>query len=229
VQETRGWDSEKGLTYSMRVKETEADYGFIIDPDLVQITVGKELLAKAKEDLPELAEQKVKKITKRGATLEDAQVLVMERDLAELFEQVAEKINPKLAAKWLRRELRRVLNYTKKTWKQVKMDETHLINLLKLVQDKKITDTTAQKLLEKLIEKPFDVEAHVKKEGLTAVGGEAELTTLCKEAIAANPKVVEDVKSGNEKAIHFLVGQVMRKTKGRADPGTVQKIMKKLL
>jgi len=229
IQETRGWDSEKGITYSMRTKETEEDYGYIIDSDLVPITVSQELLDEVKSKLPELAQEKVKKFTSRGVTAEDAQVLAMERDLAELFEQVAEKIDPKLAAKWLRRELRRVLNYNKKSWKQVEMDEKHLIDLLHLVAQKEITDTTAQKLLEKLVEQPFDVVSYVEKEGLKVVGGAEELTALCKEAIDANPKVVEEIKAGSSKAINFLVGQVMRKTKGRADPATVLSLMKKLL
>lgn len=229
IQETRGWDSEKGITYSMRSKETEADYGYIIDPDLVQITITAEMIKEISSSLPELADEKIKKFTERGVTLEDAQILAMERELAELFEKVAEQIDPMLAAKWLRRELRRVLNYNKKTWDQVKMDETHLINLLQLVADKQITDTTAQKILEKLVEKPFDVVAHVEKEGLRAVGGEDELKQFCLEAIDANPKVVAEIKEGNEKAINFLVGQVMRKTKGRADPGTVLSLMKSLL
>jgi len=229
VLETRGWDSEKGITYPMRIKETEEDYGYIIDPDLVKITISDELLKEVQSALPELADEKIKRFTERGVTFEDAQILAMERELAELFEQVAEKIDPVLAARWLRRELRRVLNFSKKSWKEVKMDETHLINLLQLVETKQITDTTAQKILEKLVEEPFDVSKYVEKEQLKVVGGEEELSKLCQEAIEANPRVVAEIKEGNEKAINFLVGQVMRKTKGRADPGTVQKAMKKLL
>jgi len=229
ILETRGWDSEKGITYSMRIKETEADYGYIIEPDLVPIIISDKLIQEVQETLPELASEKIKKFTERGVRVEDAQILAMERELAELFEKVAEKIDPMLAAKWLRRELRRVLNYNKKTWDQVAMDEVHLINLLQLVEEKQITDTTAQKLLEKLVEKPFDVKAHVEKEGLKTVGGVQELRALCLQAIEENPKVVTEIKEGNEKAINFLVGQVMRKTKGRADPGVVQEAMKELL
>ena len=227
--ETRGWDAEKSVTYHMRSKETEADYGYIIDPDLVAITVDEQLVEKLKEQLPELADEKIKKFTERGVTVEDAKILAMERDLAELFEKVAEKIDPMLAARWLRRELRRVLNYNKKTIAQIEMDETHLINLLEMVAQNQITDTTAQKILEKLVDSPFDVGEHVKKEGLAVMGGEEELRAFCLQVIDEQKKVVGEVRAGNDKAINFLVGQVMRKTKGRADPGVVLKKLRELL
>ena len=229
ARETRGWDAEKGLTYSMRSKETEEDYGYIIEPDVAPVPITKKLMDDIKSTLPELAHEKIEKFTKRGVTPEDAKILAMERELAELFEVVAEHIDPMLAAKWLRRELRRVLNQSKKSWQEVEMDEQHLIQLLKLVQSKQITDQTAQKLLDKLIEKPFDVLQYVKNEGLLALGGEEELTKLCKEAIDQNPAVVQDIKKGNDKAINFIVGQVMKKTKGRATPQALNEIIKKLL
>lgn len=229
-QETRAWDSEKGITFLLRKKETEEDYGYILDSDLVKIDISKEMVDKVKKEMPELAQDKVSKfVSKHKLRKEDAEIIAAEKELAEMFEKVAAEINPVLAGKWLRRELVRVLNYSKKQLHEIEMDEKHMIQLLKLVESKKITETVAQKILEKLIEKPFDVNEHVKKEKLEAVSDYGEIEKLCKEAISENPKAVEDYKKGEAKAFNFLVGQVMKKTKGKATPKEVNEILKKAL
>jgi aspartyl-tRNA(Asn)/glutamyl-tRNA(Gln) amidotransferase subunit B len=229
-QETRAWDSEKGITFLLRKKETEEDYGYILDSDLVKTEITKEMLDGVKEGMPELAHDKIKKfVSKHKIKQEDAEIISAEKELAEMFEKVSAEIDPVLAAKWLRRELVRVLNYNKKVLSEIEMDEGHMIQLLKLVESKKITETVAQKLLEKLIEKPFDVNEYVKKESLEAVSDSGELEKYCKEAISENPKAVEDYKKGEAKALHFLVGQVMRKTKGKATPKEVNEIILRLV
>jgi len=229
-QETRAWDSEKGITFLLRKKETEEDYGYILDSDLVKIEITKDMLDKAKQEMPELAHDKIKKFTsKHKLSKEDAEVIAAEKELAEMFEKVAEEINPVLAGRWLRRELVRVLNYNKKELHEIEMDEKHMIQLLKLVESKKITDNVASTILEKLIIKPFDVNEYIKKEGLEAVSDVGELEKYCKEAIKENPKAVEDYKKGEAKAFNFLVGQVMRKSKGKASPKEVNEILKKLV
>ena len=200
-QETRAWDSGKGLTFTLRKKETEDDYGYIPDSDLVKIEITKDLVDGIKKEMPELAHDKIKKfVTKYKIQKEDAEVLAAEKALAEMFEKVALEVDPVLAAKWLRRELVRVLNYNKKELHEIEMDEKHMIQLLKLIDNKKITDNVASKILEK----------------------------YCKEAISENPKAVEDYKNGNEKALNFVVGQVMRKSKGKATPKEVNEIIKRL-
>jgi len=229
-QETRSWDADRGITTGLRKKETEDDYGYIIDPDLVVMDMDISFIEKTRNAMPELADAKILKYMKKHKLAKlDAEVIAQERALAELFEKVAEKIDPLLAAKWLRRELVRVLHYTKKELSDLKLDEKHLIDLLALVESNKITDTTAQKLMEKLVVKPFDVKAYVKKEKLEAVSDLGALEKFCKEAIHASPKAVEDYKKGNEKALHFIVGKVMAKTKGKATPKEVNSILKKLL
>jgi len=109
------------------------------------------------------------------------------------------------------------------------MDEKHLIDLLKLVESGTITEKVAQKLLEQLVEKPFDVKKHVEKEKLGAVSDTKELEKFCKEAIAENPKALEDYRKGNEKALNFVVGAVMKKSRGKATPKEVNEILKKLI
>lgn len=229
-QETRSWDSEKGATFSLRKKETEDDYGYIIDTDLVVIEINKELIHEIKISMPELPQDKVKKfIEKYKIKKDDAEILASEKNLAEMFEKVAVEIDPVLAAKWLRRELVRVLNYNKKWLHEVKINERHIIDLLRLIENKKITDNVAQKILEKLIEKPFNVNEYVKKEKLEAVSDVSELEKFCREAIEENPKAVEDYKKGEAKALNFIVGSVMKKTKGKATPKEVNEIILRLL
>src|SRR3989344_2103778 len=218
-QETRAWDSGKGLTFTLRKKETEDDYGYIPDSDLVKIEITKSLVEGIKKGMPELAHDKIKKfVSKYKISREDAEVLAAEKGLAEMFEKVASGVNPILAAKWLRRELVRVLNYNKKELHEVEINEKHIIQLLKLVESKKITDNIGAKILEKLVEKPFDVNEYIKKEDLGAVSDTSELEKYCKEAIDENPKAVEDYKKGEDKALNFIVGQVMKKSKGKATP-----------
>ena len=229
-QETRAWDSEKGITFSLRTKETEADYGYIIDPDLVKTEITKEWLDEIKKEMPELAHEKLKKFTqKHGIKEEMAKVISKDKALAEMFEAVSAVVNPELAAKWIRRELTRVLNYSKKKLKDTEIKDIHMIDLLKLIEEKKITETTAQRIIEKLTEKAFDIKEYVKKEALELVSDSSEIEKFCKEAIKEGTKAVEDFKKGNEKALHFVTGIVMRKTKGKASPKEVLEILKKLI
>ncbi|MBI2656364.1 Asp-tRNA(Asn)/Glu-tRNA(Gln) amidotransferase subunit GatB [Candidatus Woesearchaeota archaeon] len=229
-QETRAWDSDKGVTFSLRKKETEEDYGYIIDTDLTVVEITGKWLNQIKKEMPELAQDKVKKfIQKHKIKKEDAEILAAEKELAEMFEKVAEEINPLLAAKWLRRELVRVLNYNKKELHEVEIDEKHMIDLLKLVESRKITDNVASKIMEKLIEKPFDIKDYVKKENLEAVSDISELEKYCKEAIKENPKAVADYKKGEKKALNFVVGKVMQKTRGKATPKEVNEIILRMI
>jgi len=229
-QETRAWDSEKGITFSLREKETEADYGYIVDPDLVKTELTKKWISKIKEQMPELAHEKLAKFTKKhGIKEEMAKVISKDKALAEMFEAVSTAVNPELAAKWIRRELTRVLNYNKKKLHDTEIKDIHMIDLLKLIEENKITETTAQRIIEKLVEKPFDVNEYVKKQSLEAVSDSTELEKICKQAIEEGQKAVEDYKAGNEKALHFVVGLVMKATKGKASPKEVNEILKSLI
>lgn len=228
--ETRGWDAEKGVSYSLRTKESEDDYGYIIDPDLVPVGISPQWIARLRAALPELAQEKTKRfIREHRISPVDAGVLAQEKLLAGLFEKVAAKISPQLAAKWLRRELVRVLNYSGKTMKELQIDESHLIDLLTLVEKKRITEATAQRIMERLMEGPFDVKEHVRQQGLEAVADAGQLDALCREAIRENQKAVDDYRNGEEKALHFLMGVVMKKSKGRASPKEVTEILKRLV
>ena len=230
VVETRGWDSDKGITFSMRTKESEEDYGYIIDPDLVVTEIDSKWIKDIEKDMPELADKKLKKfLDEHGIEKTTANVLAKDKKLAEMYEAVSKEVDKELTSKWIRRELPRVLNYNKKSLEESGIRPEHMIALLKLIESNKITEKIGQRLIEKLCEKPFDIVEYVKKEGLETVSDSSEIEKFCKEAISEAPQAVEEYKSEKEKALNFVVGLVMRKTKGKAKPDVVMEILKKLL
>jgi len=227
-QETRAWDNNKGITRALRKKEVEEEYGYIIDPDLTRIEITDKWLKKIKDEMPELAQEKAEKFTREHKLKkEDAKVLAADKQLAELFERVSKQVDPQIAAKWIRRELVRVLNYQKKSLKDV--NEKYLIELLKMLQNKEITDKIGQKIIEEIVENQISPKEYVKEQGIKVISGEKEIEKICKQVIKANPKPIEDYKAGNTKALQFLIGQVMRATKGQAAPAVLNKIFKKLV
>ncbi len=230
-QQTRAWDDAARVTVFMRYKESAMDYMFIPEPDLPVVSLDDKWIDRITSRLPEKPAEKVERyIKKMKIDKDDAEVLSSDMLLAEKFEKVvAKKIDPVLAARWFRRELLRVLNYNKKELHELEADETHIAQLLKLVAEKRVTDETAKRLLERLVEKPFDVEKRVAGEGLAAVSDKAVLEEYCREAIDENRKAVEDYNAGNEKALNFIVGSVMRKSKGKATPQQVNEILKRMI
>lgn len=227
IQDTRAWDAKKGVSFRIRTKETEEDYGYILDPDLVEIEldpIRKEL------EIPEMASEKAKRFVKKyNIKEEDAHILAAEKSLAELFEKAAQEIDPKLAANWLRHQLNRFLNSAGKNFKEIEADEKDIIELLGLVEAKKITDQNAKEILEKLIEKPFSINDYVNKKGLAVISDKSKIEELCKKSIKENPKAVEDYLKGEEKSLNFLVGKVMAATKGKAAASEVSSVIKQLI
>ena len=228
-QETRAWNEKEERTIFMRSKEHAIDYCFIVEPDILPVHISEQQLKAIKASLPETPEEKAQNYVKMGIAAEDVKVLSSDLQLADLFELVAKKVSPVLAAKWIRREVLRVLHYHKKELQEAGITAEHLIDVLQLVEEKKITENVAQKLLEKLIEEPFDVKPYVKEQQLETQQDSETLKRVCQEVITENVQAVADFKQGEEKALHFLVGHVMRKTKGTASPDTIVPLLKALL
>jgi len=229
-QQTRAFDEKHNKTVFMRSKEQAADYMFIPEPDLPVIKIDDNYIEKIRKTLPESPDKKIERLAKQyKIKKEDAFVICSDIMLSELFEKTARKINPLLAARWLRFELLRVLNYNKKELSETGINEKHMISLLTLIEENKITETTAQKILEKLAEKLFDVNSYVKEHNLKVISGVEELEKLCKDVIKKNNKVVSDYKKGRKQALNFLVGQIMKATKGKASPKEVNEILRKLI
>ena len=229
-QETRSWDAEQGLTFFLRKKEKEEEYGYIIDTDLTATDMTTKWIEEIKSSMPELAQDKVERfISKFKIKKDDAEIISADKSLAILFEKIANSIEPNLAAKWIRRELVRVLNYNNKSLNEINLNEKHFEDLLRLIQSRKITDNVGQQLIERLVDNDFDVNEYVAKENLGAVSDISELEKFCKEAIHESPNAVADYGKGESKALNFIVGKVMQKTKGKATPKEVNEILIKLL
>jgi len=229
--ETRAWDPENEMTFSLRKKESEEEYGYIMDPDLISTFITQEEINKIQDDLPELAHQKAKRFQDlHNLNEEDAKIIAQGQELANLFERAIEDgISAKLATTWIRHEMNRVLNYNKTTLEEIELDEAEMITLLKLIEEKTITERVGQKILEKLVVERFDVSKYVEENGLKSISDSGDLEKFCKEAIEEGQKAVDDYKSGNEKAINSVVGLVMRKTRGAASPQQVLEKIKELL
>jgi len=228
VQETRMFDEGKGATLKMRSKEQAEDYRFISDPDLPAIILEKSRIEKIKKSLPETPQEKLKKLIKKYSIEKKyAEILTKKIDIAEFFEKVIEKANPKLASQWTTIELLSVLNYNKKEFEDVEISPEHFIELLKLIENKKITELNAKEILRSWKEKSSsplkEAESHAK------ISSGEELEKACKEIIKENSSAVKDYKSGKKESLNFLIGKVMQKTNKRADFKTTREVLEKLL
>lgn len=227
-QETRRWNSLKNITELMRTKEQAADYRFIPDPDLPAIKITKKRVDEIRKQLPETPMEKLEKIIKKyRIDKNDAEILTKNLEIVELFEKVVEKINPKLALSWISVEWLGVLNYNKKTMEEVELNPVHIIELLQLLGDKKITPLQAKDILRKFIPKSFSPKQDVGS--LKNIVDEKKLLEIIEEIIGKNKRSIEDYKSGNKQVINFLIGQVMQATNKSADYQIVRKILEKEL
>lgn len=157
-------------------------------------------------------------------------MLVSNRYLTEIYEHALEKkLNAKEVGLFLRREIMRVMNYNKGTFEDLEKKDINdeISKLIEMLSSEKISYTTAQKVLEKLYDEKFDVGEYVEKEGLVQVQDTKVIEEIVEKALKEAPKAVEDYKAGNEKSLHFIVGIVMRETKGTAKPNVVQEILRK--
>ena len=229
--ETRGWNAEKRITILQRTKESEDDYGYITETDLPILEINDKLLKEIKSSIPELSKEKSTRFTSQYQLSDkDAKVLSNNKKLSELFEKVAEKVNPEIAAKWIIRDLVNQLNYHKKTLDQVKIKPEYMVDLLKLFEGKNITDNTTKQVMIKLIkEKNFSTKEYIEKNNLVMQSSSSKVERWCEQAIKECPQAVEDYKKGNEKSLNFVVGKVMQLSNKTANPDIVRKILVKLI
>ncbi len=227
-QETRRWNSISEKTELMRVKEEQADYRFIPDPDLPIIKLNKKNAQAIKNQLPESPQQKLEKIIKKHKiNPKDAEVLTQNLEIVEFFEQVIKKINPKIALPWITIELLSVLNYNKKTLDEVDINPQHIIELLELLQKNKITPLKAKDILRKFIPKSFSPKKQLKLTG--KITDKKQIVKIIDAILKKNKKAVQDYKKGEQKAFNFLMGKVMQATNRRADYQLARKILEKEL
>ncbi len=224
-RETRRFDSITGKTTKMRSKEDAEDYRFLSDPDLQHLVFDKKMVEEMKAKLPESPDVKLAKLVKKyKIDSKNAEILAKNIDIVEFFEKVAEKVDARFALPWVTVELLRVLNYDKKKLDQVDIKVEHFVTLLKLVQNKKITELQAKQILNTFIPKSFMPEGIAGK-----ISDTKELEKIVKEVIGKNTKAVQDYKKGEQKSFDFLMGEIMRATQKRADFKVSREVLQKLL
>lgn len=230
VQETRLWNPDKNRTYSMRSKEEAHDYRYFPDPDLPPICIDDDYIKDIQKSLPELpAEKKVKFINDLGLSEYDAGVLTSSRPLAEYYEKVLNLGgDAKKAANWISSELLAKIDDADKI-EEFPVTAEKFFGLLKLIDNETISGKIAKKVFTDMIETNKDAETIVDEQGLKQVTDTGEIAGIVDQVISENPKPAEDYKSGNQKAIGFLVGQVMKLSRGKANPQIVNKLLKEKL
>jgi len=231
IQETRLWDSQAGITQSMRSKEEAHDYRYFPEPDLVPVVVSEEWINEIKKTIPELPDQKIERFIKDYALPEyDADILTSEKELAEWFEEaVKESGKPKEVSNWIMVELLRLLNEEGKEIRDCTVKPSQLAELIELVSKGTINRNTAKDVFEEMYKTGKNASEIVKEKGLVQISDENVIIEAIREVIAKNTKEVERYRAGEEKLIGFFVGQVMKLTKGKANPKIVNELVVKLL
>lgn len=231
IPETRLWDANQGITSSMRGKEEAHDYRYFPDPDLVPIVVDPEWIEDIRNTLPELPDIKRERfVTQYGIPEYDAGVLTSSKSLANYFEAAVQEFpQPKVVSNWIMAELMRELKKDERDIEECPVTPTHLANMLKMIEDGTISGKIAKTVFEEMYRTGKDAEAIVKEKGLIQVTDEGVIQRYIEDVINGNPEQVEAYKQGKEKLFGFFIGEVMKKTKGKANPKLVNKILKKRL
>jgi aspartyl-tRNA(Asn)/glutamyl-tRNA(Gln) amidotransferase subunit B len=229
-QETRAFLESQMITVPMRLKEEAEDYRFIPDPDLPPMIADRQKVESIREKMPEPAHIKTERFVKEyGIKKAHASVLTSEMELADSFEKVAKEVDPSFAALWMRDELKRVLYYNKLTYKDSGINAAQIIDLLNMLQDQKITTKAGQRIIEKMPHNSKMPSQIAEELGLLGLVKDDTVLQAVHQAIEENPDAVSDYYEGKKKAMNFLIGQVMRLTRGKADPSKTHQLVEQEL
>lgn len=231
VQETRGWDDAKQKTISQRTKEDAHDYRYMPEPDVPPVVLDDAYIEQVKADLPLMPAQLRAQLLPSGATASQIDILLDEPDLARFAAALAagDSATAKTIINWLTGDLLRLVSENTFTWDDVFTSQDGLTQLAQMVQDNKLSSTNAKELFVSTVVEKKDPEAVAKEKNLLQVSDASAIEKIVDEVLAANEQAATDVKNGELKAIGFLVGQVMKQSKGQANPGLAQQIIKKQL
>jgi aspartyl-tRNA(Asn)/glutamyl-tRNA(Gln) amidotransferase subunit B len=226
-QETRRYDETTKETILMRVKEGSDDYRYFPEPDLVALHIDDEWKARVRAEIPTLPDERKRRyVEELSLPAYDAQVLTLTKEMSDFFEEtVGEGADAKLASNWLMGEVSAYLNSEQKELDDTSLTPAGLAGMIKLLEKGTISSKIAKKVFKELIENGGDAEKIVKDKGLVQISDEGTLRKIVGETLDANPQSIEDFKSGKERAIGFLVGQIMKATKGQANPPMVNKLL----
>lgn len=228
VKETRRWDDELLETVHMRLKETGNDYRFAIDGDIPEIFISEEFIKEIEDNIPELPKDKLQRYINDYKMSEyDASQLANDRELAGLFERTNQIVNdPKITANWILSELSRRLNETEKSPSTMQLSVENFAKLINLAKDNKINNNVAKKLLRDIFESNEDPEKLAKERNLLQISDSNFLASIVDEVLSENKESIEDIKNGKDRAFGYLVGQAMKKTKGKGNPQEINALLK---
>jgi len=231
IQETRRWDDNKEHSYAMRSKEDAQDYRYFPEPDLVPIVISDEWIAEIKSRQPELRSEKLERYKAEFDIPQyDAEIITESKRMADIFEAATAVCKkPKKVANWLMVETLRLLKEHNMEPEDIRFSPENLGKLVELTEAGTINSSVAKEVFEKIFTDNINPEKYVEENGLKTVNDEGAMKAAIEKAIADNPKSVEDYLGGKEKAIGFLVGQVMKAMKGKANPGMVNQMLKEAL
>lgn len=229
VRETRSYDDEKQITRSLRQKEEEKDYGYIFDPDLTKVEITEQWVTEITQNLPELPHKKRERYIKNlNLSSEIADTICSDVELTECFEQLKQDINTDLAAKIISKQVKKVLNYNEAKLSETEIDTDKLTKVGKMLENDEITENNAELIIRKLANNDIDPRQIKEEENLGKVSG-SKINNIIDEVIDENEEAVEDYKQGKDEALNFLMGQVMQKSQGSADPQQTRKLLKEEL
>ena len=226
-QETRRFDETTNQTVLMRVKEGSADYRYFPEPDLPNVHISDQWLADVQASIPELPDKRRQRyINEYGLPEYDAMVLTLTKEMSDFFDEtVRSQADPKQASNWLMGEVSAYLNSAKKTVQQTKLTPQNLAGMIQLIADGTISSKLGKKVLLLLLEKGGDAKEVVTAAGLVQLSDPAQLLPIVHEVLRNNQQSVEDYKNGKDRAVGYLVGQIMKQTKGKANPTLVNQLL----
>ncbi|MBX3178250.1 MAG: Asp-tRNA(Asn)/Glu-tRNA(Gln) amidotransferase subunit GatB [Candidatus Hydrogenedentes bacterium] len=227
VQETRGWDDDRGVTFSQRAKESAHDYRYFPEPDLVPIVVDEAWEESIRAALPELPAARRARLTGAfGLSDYDAGVLTATRAMADFYEAAAAKTDPKKAANWIMGDLQALVTEDRAEIGSIPVTPEYLAAMINLIEDGTISGKIAKEVLAEMYRTGKSPAAVVEEKGLVQISDHGAIDAAVAEVIAANPAQVAEFKAGKEKVIGFLVGQIMKATQGKANPKMVNDILR---
>lgn len=231
IQETRLFDSQKGITISMRSKEEAHDYRYFPEPDLMPVTFDDDFIQNIKNILPESPYEKRKRFLEIYKLPEyDIDILTNDRDIADFFEETVKIFNnPKVISNFMMTEVLKELNEKKIGIKETKLTPQLLARLLLLLDENKINANGAKAILPRVVETGRDPESFINELGLAQISNEEDLMNMIDEVIKENERELKDYLAGKDKLFAFFIGQVMKKSKGKANPKLLNELMKKRL
>lgn len=230
-QETRRFDEATGETLLMRVKEGSSDYRYFPEPDLPIFEIDDEWIRNVRETLPELpASRRERYVQELGLPEYDAKVLTLSKEMSDFFEEtIGAGANPKQASNWLMGEISAYLNAEKKELAETKLTPHNLAEMIQLIDDGTISSKIAKKVFKHLAENGGSAKSYVEEHGMVQLSDPAKLVPIIDQVLDNNEQSVADFKNGKDRALGFLVGQIMKTTKGQANPGIVNQLLREEL